>query len=494
MITRDAAVVGAGPAGLAAAGMLADAGLSVLVIDEQPRPGGQILRQPPAGFRVPEWLPGRIYDELKACLDRVSAHPGVSWRLGATVLGMEPAATDGGGHSYELLLRAPAGMERIAAARVLVAAGCYDLPAPFPGWTLPGCMATGGLQSFLKGQQLLPGTRFVLAGTHPLQLIVAEQVLAAGGELAGLVFAQPRSRFLQMLRAPRAAWRGRGRLLHAARALARVLRAGVPITFSETVCAAEGDEALQAVRLAAVDAAGRIHRGRTRTLECDRLGTCFGFLACSELARQAGAEARWSEAGGGPVITADAWLRSSVPNLYVAGELTGVAGADAALLKGRLAAIGMLHDSGKLAPAAAARAAAGVRGELARELRFAGALQRLAAPPPGLLAQLQADDATLVCKCESISAGALRAALADHPHIGDVNALKLATRCGMGLCQGRYCLAAARRALAASAPAAAADPGLFNARLPVRPVPIGTFVSLAEADPSRASATQPPGD
>jgi D-hydroxyproline dehydrogenase subunit alpha len=212
---RTTIIIGGGPAGQAAALALARHGVESLIPDKQPRPGGQILRQPPSGFRVANWLPGAGYRALKAQLAAFEGDPRCEWRGGVSVVGL---AREGDG--WEVTLDTG---ERLAAAHVVVAAGCQDLAVPLPGWTLPGAMAAGAIQAFVKSQQIVPGRRFVLAGTHPLQLVIAAQIVAGGGEVAALCFAQPRARFAAMLSAPLNALR-RAPDLAAAAAAWRTLR------------------------------------------------------------------------------------------------------------------------------------------------------------------------------------------------------------------------------------------------------------------------------
>lgn len=461
----DIAIIGAGPAGLAALDQLAGKGLKVAVIDEQPRAGGQIYRQPPASFKVGNWLADRLYDAGKALLRRAEDAPGIDWHLESAALGFyEDQAGD-----RVLWIATPEGVKSLRARAWLIAAGCYDMPVAFPGWTLPGVMAAGGVQAFVKSQQLVPGDRFLFAGSHPLQLIVAEQVLNAGGEIAALVFSQSASRALAALRRPGVLaghWR---KFAQAAAALARLRRAGVPVLFNHGIIAAEGADCVTGAVVAPLDGAGRPDRGRGRSFACDRVAFCYGFLPSSELARQGGAAAAWDgEAGGGWIISHDGAMRSTVPGLYVAGEVTRVAGAESAAEQGRIAAFSILADLG-LGPDGTARAAASRR--LHRITAFADLLRDLARPPAGLFEEL-AGDAVTLCRCENVTFGAFRAAMADAGHILTADAAKLLSRTGMGPCQGRYCGHAVRRTLAALRGVDPDTVGGFTVRPPVKPVPL----------------------
>ena len=462
----DLAIVGGGPAGQAAAEQAVGAGLSVVMIDEQARMGGQILRQPPAALRVARWLPGGVYRRLKAQLARIEAMAGITWRGRTGAVGMFP---DDDGFSLALAGTAGGG-ERIRARRVLVAAGCYDLPVALPGWTLPGVMSAGGVQAFVKSQQLMPGERFVFAGTHPLQLLAAAQVQAGGGAVAAVLFAQSwRAMVSPMLRAPLTAVRHAPALLAAAGAFLRLKRAGVPIRFGRTVRRIAGDAMVSGVATAPVrDRVVEAADGET--IACDRVALCFAFVPQADLPRAAGAAMRWIGNSGGWATEADRWMRSSVPGLYVAGETTGVGGAEIALAEGRIAGLAIALDAGRIEPDNAAQVAAPSWRRLARLRRFAALLDDIASPA-GLLGQLPDAD-TILCRCEDVRFGAVAAAMEAAAAPRGASAIKLVTRAGMGLCQGRSCEHAVARLAAARG---ARSPG-FTPRFPVRPVAIADLI------------------
>lgn len=468
----DVAIVGVGPAGLAAAQIVREHGLSVVIIDEQMRAGGQILRQPPRGFRVEKWLNGRLYARPKSVLETMDERDDVDWRMGATVLGIMRRSgfrPQAGGH--DLWIRGASGCYVLAARAVLLAPGCYERPLAFPGWTLPGVMGAGAIQGFLKSQQFVPGERFVLAGSHPLQLVVADQLVSAGAEVAAVIFTQRLGRVALAWRHALAVLQHGPQLFETARIVARLRRAGVPLCFGSTIVEAHGERVLERVVHAPVSASGEIDRARARTIECDRLGVCHGFLASSELARQAGASVHWREHEGGWVVDHDRWFESSVAKLFVAGEIAGVAGADAAVEKGRVAAIGVLRALGAVSEGAAERLARIPRRRLARISRFAAMLSELSRPPERLAQTVMTED-SILCRCESIQRGTFERFLQEHPHIRSLDAAKLVSRVGMGLCQGRLCADNAAHLLAATRKLDMKEVAPFRAQAPVKPVPL----------------------
>ncbi|MHB1808272.1 MAG: FAD/NAD(P)-dependent oxidoreductase [Solirubrobacteraceae bacterium] len=474
----DVAIVGGGPAGLAAALSLADADVSAIVIDEQPTIGGQIYRQPPPQLR----MSGAGSRPGAHLIDRAEGHPLLRRRLSTcawAILSAESSAVDDRSVPLSVAVSGPDGAEAIPARRVLLASGAYDLPVAFPGWTLPGVMSAGGVQAMIKSQRLLPGRRFVLAGAHPLLVILAGQLLAAGGEVAEVALAQPAPAVADVLSAPLRLGRLGRRMTQLAEPAARLLKARVPISFSTAIVGAAGDGNVTGARLARVEDDWSRVRGSERELECDTIALGYGFLPSTELARQAGCAVKWQDEAGGWVLVHDEWMRASRREIFVVGELTGIAGAQQAEVEGRLAAVGILRDLERLDERAAAQAARHVRRQLARERRFSRLVQERFAVRRGALAAL-ADESTVICRCEEVSAGELRAALSEHPHLGEVNAVKLLTRIGMGRCQGRMCGAQLACELARARGISIADAGLFTAQPPVKPVRLADLARVAD--------------
>ena len=473
-------IVGAGPAGMAAAEAALECGVDVTVIDEQRRPGGQIYRQPPPEFTVPNWLSASTYRAGKALLSRVAAHQQIRWRMQSTVAGLGSSRMGSSSKSndkgrFTMVVDGPHGTEQLSADAVLIAPGCYDLPVNFPGWNLPGVMAAGGIQAFVKSQQLIPGERFLFVGTHPLQLVVADQIVQAGGNVAGVYFAQKRSRAWDMMRTPLTALRSFDKLAQTAGTLWRLRRAGVPVVFGHTLVQANGEQALRSVTVAPIDSAGKLRREKAREIACDRLGVCFSFVASSELARQAGAECQWDAARGGWIARHDDWMRSTEPDLYVAGEITGVAGSEVAALEGRLAGVGCALGLGRIDEARANEFSASTRQALQRKQQFASMLSQLSWPGFPLLDQLASETVTL-CKCEEITVGAVQNALQENPHITTASAAKLLSRVGMGLCQGRYCHFSLTRLMAKQLGLTEDRIGPFTCRFPAKPVVIDALI------------------
>ncbi|MEH6610744.1 MAG: NAD(P)/FAD-dependent oxidoreductase [Halioglobus sp.] len=467
----DLAIIGAGPAGMAAAEAACEHGMRAVIIDQQEQAGGQILRRPPASFSVRAWLQQRVYRQLHQLYARFIKLDKLTHLHGTTVLGIGVEE-----HHFVLHINGPSGLEPLLASRVLVASGCFDMPLVFPGAQLPGVMATGGMQAFLKSQQIIPGKRFLFVGSHPLQLIVANQIAKAGGDVAGVFFSPSLSKYLAVLRSPLVLLRQLPNMLFFVGVLAQLLLRRVPVKFGTELVSANGDNALEDVVLKQDSSSTNM-----KPIACDRLGLCFGFLTNNDLVRQVGVVCSWSQNAGGWIADHDQGMRASVSGIYVAGETTGVAGASVACLEGRLAALSAACDSGKMEQPAYDTACGAVHAPLKGARAFAQLLAEASYPGDATIQRAMSDDAYL-CKCEEVTVGSVRATLAQHPDVSDLNALKLLTRCGMGHCQGRYCHYQSRFLLATDRNLPVESMAGFTARFPIRPTSIGELIGDLRAE------------
>ncbi|WP_200307579.1 FAD/NAD(P)-dependent oxidoreductase [Streptomyces adelaidensis] len=465
------AVVGAGPAGLAAALAAAGQGVRVMVIDSAEAPGGQFYRQPAAGLgaRRPQALhhQWRTWRRLREGLDRHIAAGLVTHRPDHHVWCVEqrpegPLSSLGSRRFTVHALRGPAQEDpvEVRADAVLLATGGYEKVLPFPGWTLPGVVTAGGAQAMLKGGLVVSGRTAVVAGTGPLLLPVATGLAAAGVTVAALVeSADPKA---LVRRAGALAGRA-DKLAEGAGYAVELLRRRVRTLVRHTVVEAHGTDRLEAVTVAELDAGGRVRPGSERRIRCDTLAVGHGMLPHTDLAEALGCRVE----PDGTRVWVDDEQRTDVPGAWAAGEITGIGGAALSLAEGHIAgrSAGARLQGREPVPDEWA-AAAKSRGEL-RE--FLGVLDTVYVPPAHWVDQVTDD--TVVCRCEEVTAGAVRVAVAELG-AGDVRTVKLLTRAGMGWCQGRMC-----------GPAVAGIAGCAEAvsRRPfARPVPLGVLARAGE--------------
>lgn len=328
-MTYDLAVVGGGPAGVAAAVAAADRGLSVVLVDAGPRVGGQYFRTPSA--RLSPERPGGSHGwrEFTRLRERLAGHKRITHLAGHRVWMLED------GHRVLHLLDSERDGRAVTvrARGLVIAAGAHDRSIPFPGWDLPGVMTAGGAQALLKGNLLRAGERVVVAGSGPFLLPVATGLAAAGAKVAGVYEANRPTRFLA---SPRTLAANPGRLAEAAGYAAALLRHGIPYRTGRAVIAAHGDDAVEAVTVARLDRQWRPIPGTERRIGCDALAVGYGFTPQLELPLHLGCATRL-DADGSLVVTVDAAQRTSVEHVWAAGETTGIGGARLALIEGELA-------------------------------------------------------------------------------------------------------------------------------------------------------------
>lgn len=451
----DVAVVGGGPAGLAAAAQLAAAGADVVVLEEATELGGQYFRRRTGAVlaRYGDYRP-----EGNALIASVRA-AGVRCLAGHVVWGV-----DDDGQTL-LAWDSGSGLTVPVQARArIIATGAYERAIPFPGWQLPGVVTPGHALHLATCDHVALGQRVLVAGTGPFLPAAAAAVQRAGGGVTAVV---ELNKPYRLGRASLSAVRFPSRLRELA-GYAMALAAGrVRVLQGSRVLAALGTERVEAVQIA-----GRLTGGapsRVRTIEVDALAVGYGFRPASELLRVLGARCERDELGD-EFPVADLFGRTSVPNLYVAGEAARIAGLRAALAAGQLAAAAAAADLGLPPPPDPVLRTAITK--LRAELRFAALT---AALYPVTVADYAAiPDETMACRCEGVSAAAIRRAAGTGR--SDVSGVKAATRAGMGPCQGRQC----GLALAVlSAAATGTKPAAIAARMPVKPVPVGSLVPSA---------------
>jgi NADPH-dependent 2,4-dienoyl-CoA reductase/sulfur reductase-like enzyme len=440
-------IVGAGPAGMAAALQLVVHGIAPVVIDESPRPGGQAYRQPPPALALDiEALLGseaakyrRLHARFAAIRDRIDYRPGtLVWGV-----------SDGQVH-----MLADGSVATQPYDALVLASGATDRLLPVQGWTLPGVFTLGGAQTILKDQGCVIGRRVVLCGSSPLLYLAAVQYRAMGADIVGVLdttpFAAKLAALPALMASPRTLARGVGYL-------AKLGAQGVPVHHGVRLLAFEGRDGVEALQY-------RDRRGKVWRLACDAVAVGFGLRPESQLAELAGCRLRYDERFRQwlPECDADGRCGSGV---YTAGDGSAIGGADAAELSGTLAACAVLEDRGV---ALSSIDRAGLRRELVRLRRFQAGMAKAFAWPHQWMGELA--DEVPVCRCENVTAGEIRETLRAAFGPVEVNRAKAVSRCGMGRCQGRFCGLAVSELIATTLGRPHAEVGRLRAQAPVKPL------------------------
>ena len=463
MITVDIAVVGAGPAGLAAAIEAATMGASVLVLDEYSQPGGQYFRQPAPGLRA---NPDRqLFSSGRQGQVRIQAarQAGASFLSDTLVWGAFNdglIATYSGGHC-----------DVVKPTKLILANGAHERPMAFPGWTLPGVITAGAAQSLLKGQGVLPGRRILMTGTGPLQIAVAAQLVRAGANLVGVLEG---SKAGGLLSSGRRFWGQWDRIGEGIQYYRTLRSARVPLMLGRTVVRAFGDSSLEGVTIAELDDNWRPIAGTQSEIKVDTLCLGFGLVPSTKLARLVGCDLTYDVALGGHVPLHDDSMQTSKEGVFVAGEAAGIAGARAAELQGRIAGISAARQLGAGDPREASKHLESARKDLKPELRFARSLNEQFAPKEGALDILTND--TIICRCEEITVAQMK----DRPAwVANMSSARTHLRVGMGACQGTTCETLAARLLSMEAGKDISQTGYYHIRPPLKPISVGALADLA---------------
>lgn len=454
----DIIIIGAGPAGMSAAIVLREQGLSVLVVDEQPAPGGQIWR---AVERVASTSTGKLlgneYRTGQAVVEQFHAC-GAQYQANTQVWQIEA-----GWHVY---MTCDGKVELVQAQRVLLAMGAQERPAPFEGWTLPGVLTVGAAQILLKTSNQVPTDPVWVVGSGLLTLLYMAQLLRAGGAVAGWLDTSPKGSWRNAFSYISSVF-SRWHDVHKGLSWLRELRrAGVKRFRGVASFRTLGDGRVQALEYT-------LENGLTKRVDASVILVHEGLVPSVHMTRALGCEHVWNDAQASWMPALDDWGQTSVPGIYVAGDGASIGGADAACTHGQIVALGIAMHAGKLPREQADVNAKSARQRLHAQLQLRPMLDKMYPPYEQIFNP--ADD-TIVCRCEELTAGDIRrAAKLGQP---GPNQIKAFTRAGMGPCQGRQCGYTIANILAREQGCTAAEVGVQRVRPPIKPLTLGQLASF----------------
>lgn len=473
----DVIIVGSGIAGLSAAEVLAGAGVDVLVIDDNAQGGGQLLRSPGR----PD--PGRSVSQAP-WYDRAKKE---GFRLMGRITGSRVDRL----HSAQVLglfagpsLAVETGPDDgtiIKASCVLLATGARERFLPFKGWTLPGVISTGGAQILIKSHGILPGRETLVAGTGPLQLALASEILRYHGRVTAVLDHQdwrPKLGFLPL-------WKHQWpRIAEGMVHLSRILGRGVPLMQGTGILEARGKRSIESVVAARLDSRGKPVPGTQTIYMPKTLAVGYGFLPNIELAVQAGCETVYDRDRGGWVVRVNNRLETSMQSVFAAGEITGIAGGGKSRVEGLIASRSILDSLGHThrLPKTLAHRKTAVRLEKLRglETRYGTFLNRLCHIPDAAFRHIHDD--TIICRCEEITMKEIKGAMSRG--FLTTGAIKKATRCSMGRCQGRTCGPVISAIISAHTSPPSGSIAPVPARFPVKTVSLATLAQLKSSTDS----------
>lgn len=308
----DLVIVGAGPSGLSAAVEAAKRGLKVVVFDENEKPGGQLFKQIHKFFGSKEHRAKvRGFNIGKQLLDE-AAQAGVEVVLNATVIGLY--------QEKEIVVKIGEEINHFKGDSIIIATGAAENIVTFKGWTLPGVIGAGAAQTMMNLHGILPGKKVLMLGSGNVGLVVAFQLMQCGCEVVALVDAAPKVG---------------GYGVHAA----KVARTGVPFYLSHTIVEAEGESFVTGVTIAEVDSNFKFILGTEKHFDVDTICLAVGLSPMSQLLKMAGCKMEDNPKRGGQVPICDEYGRTSLPGVFVAGDVSGIEEASSAMIEGRMAGI-----------------------------------------------------------------------------------------------------------------------------------------------------------
>ncbi|CAM4103875.1 (2Fe-2S)-binding protein [Bordetella tumbae] len=448
----DVVIVGAGPAGLAAAIQARKEGLSVALLDEQPAVGGQIYRSVESAGAGRRTVLGDDY-AAGAALAEAFARSGADHIAGASVWNI--------GRDLRVnYLRQGASMA-LQARNIVLATGAMERPFPVPGWTLPGVMGAGAAQILYKTAGAVPREPVVLAGCGPLLYLLADQYLRAGVTLKAVVHCTQHGDYMRSARHLSSAFKGWRDLSKGLRMLANLRHHRIPVY--------AGAQDFSIVGSARAEAFCFTHDNREHRIDTPLVLLHQGVVPNTQFSWALRAKHSWNARQLCWVPETDAYGQIEDSGIYIAGDSRGIVGAKASACQGRIAAIAIAAKRHGVSMTDYRLKEAEIRKEMRRQLHIRPFLDALYRPPDSH--RIPEDDSVVVCRCEEITAGQIK----QYAALGCVgpNQTKAFGRCGMGPCQGRLCGLTVSELIASVRGVSPETVGYYRIRPPIKPVTLG---------------------
>ena len=456
----EAVVVGAGPAGMAAALELSKHGVYTAVVDDADAPGGQVYRHIPAAFKAASAKRMTYRQRTGRRLTQAFLDPNekLTFFAQSSVWGsFEP-------HSLHVLHNDR--ILELAYQKLIICEGANERVIPFPGWTLPGVMSIGGMQKLLRHQRLIPGKRILLAGSGQLLIAAAAELIQSGAQMAGILEA---AKLMETTPLVSEMFRQKGMLGESIVHLIPLLKN--PKLFQQRSCIVEayGKDRVEAVTISKLDDDGRPVAATNKVVKTDAVGIGFGFKPGARLSRLCGCKHYFDSKKGGFVPLADAYQAADKANIYIAGDAAGIGGATMAEIQGRIAGLHAAYALGRIPKHRLGPLIQPLLKGKDSVARYSGKLEQIYTPRDALYQTITPD--TIICRCEGVTAGEIWQQM-ENGRL-DLTSLKPA-RLGMGPCQGRGCESIAAELLRLKG----VDPHMIEPlelRPPLIPMPISVF-------------------
>ena len=452
----DIAIIGAGPAGMAAARTAAKHKANTLLLDEQSTPGGQIYRASEANADRNRTDLGESYQRGLPLIRDLRASE-ISYVPNANVWHLS--------EKREIGYSKNGIAHMVTADSIIVTGGAQERPLPVPGWTLAGVMTVGAAQILLKESEIAVENA-IFCGSGPLLYLVVHQYLMAGIPVKAVIDLQARENYWHALPKLPAALFGFSKILQGWGWKRDIVRAGIPLINGVTDLRIIGEKAVNGVEY--------FQAGRWQRLDCEQVLLHQGVVPNINISRAAGCDCRWNSLQCCWNVIVDDWFESSIPGIAVAGDGAFIGGGVAAEYSGHISALGALARHGFIEAQERDQLAMPARTAYAKEMRLRPFLDTLFKPAKNF--RLPREDDVLVCRCEEVSLAQLREVI----NIGcpGPNQLKSFSRCGMGPCQGRFCGLTVSELIADITGKSVEEVGYYRIRTPIKPLRLGELANL----------------
>lgn len=456
--TYDLIIIGSGPGGIAAAVTAQSLHLKVLIVDEQPEPGGQIYRSMERSRKANAKVLGKDYFAGQPLIEAFRAS-GVTYLSNTTVLNIA--------NDFDVDLLSEGVTRRVHGRRILISIGAVERPVPMKNWTLPGVMGAAAADILFKSANMIPDEPVIIAGSGPLLLLAACHLVDNGVNIAAMV---ETAGFKDYIKAtpflPKALLRS-DYLIKGMQMQLKIRLAGVPVYMGASNLEVIGET--QAEGLGFTTCLGKKVRISAKSILLHE-----GVVPNIRLSQALDCEHEWYAPQRYWKPTVDQWGQSSVAGVSVTGDAAGIGGGPVAVIRGHLAAIDSAYQLDKISADERENLAVTHRKQLAKEALIRPFLDHVF--PPNRQTLTPEDDDVLICRCEEITAGQIREAIAQgarHPA-----QIKGKTRAGMGPCQGRMCAATITEMIANHCAIDIKDVGSLRVRTPLKPLSIAQYANM----------------
>ena len=456
--TFDVVVIGAGPAGIQAALVADKLGLRVLIVDEQAEPGGQIYRNVMRVSTKMSQVLGSDYIRGRQ-LAQSLIRSRVERYFETSVWDISPSSV--------ITLLTNGTTRSVQARQIIAATGALERASPIPGWTLPGVLSAGAAQVAMKSDAAIPSGRIAVAGCGPLMILVANQLLASGGNVVALIDSAPAQNKREALRHLPAALRAPSYLVKGLQMMARLRGHRVPVFKTASELQVLGDERVTGIRFRS--------KGSSHEIDADVILLHHGVIPNHQISMLMRAKHRWNPQQRAWAVDHDLYGQTSHPKFRVAGDGLSISGARAAECTGALAALGAAHAIGVITLDQLRKDSKPWRKALTKQMAVRPFIESLFRPPDWVCAP---DDHIVVCRCEVVSAGEIR-------HMADIgctgpNQTKFFSRCGMGPCQGRICGSVVTQIISERLNRSPDDVGAYRIRPPLKPLVLSAIARCTD--------------